>query len=369
MKKNVFCLMIMSIASCSCLAQNCTDGTLLEKTGTWKEGLKGSSSGVVAADLAREKHILSTLHTMLKSSYVPMGVSADFSFAYNSPESAMPGNGYCYSIIPLNYFCEGGVIKTSHESSTYFTICANFFDADIYNAAQGDRASAEGYNVMIAMPVEKDGYYYFKEKDAALGFGMTGKSSKWLITYSGKLPYAYVNKKEFLEKRKELLADQMVQSASGFKDVLKNKEIEKSFKEKEYKNDPEKLNRYLKMDYLPIKERYEKLVADNEGTYEPALNKIETQLKMSATELSQPAIVKNDPHDHLSFLLTDSNDPMGKVLIKRNPSYFNTKLPRSSPQLFSVHIRGNPNDPMASKAMADIMKAVDFSTLKNMLGK
>jgi hypothetical protein len=31
------------------------------------------------------------------------------------------------------------------------------------------------------MPVEKDGLFYFKEKDVIPGFGIPGKASQWLI--------------------------------------------------------------------------------------------------------------------------------------------------------------------------------------------
>ena len=158
-------------------------------------------------------------------------------------------------------------------------------------------------------------------------------------------------------------------SASGFEDVLKNIEIEKKYKEMEYKNDPEKLKKYMKMDYLYTKERHEKLLADNEKTYQPAFDKINTHLKMSADELNQQAIVKDDPTDHLSYLFTDDNDPFGKILIKPNPGYFNKRLPKSSPQFFWVYLKGNHKEPIAAKFMTDIIQSVDFTMLKNMLGK
>ena len=123
------------------------------------------------------------------------------------------------------------------------------------------------------------------------------------------------------------------------------------------------------MDYLPIKERYEKLLTDNEKQYKPAFDKIDAQLKMPADELSKQAIVKNDAHDHLSYLFTDDNDPFGKVLIKPNPGYFNNKIPKSVPQLIWIYIIGNNKEPIAAKFMTDIIKAVDFNLLLNMLGK
>jgi hypothetical protein len=369
MTKHILCFLPMLIAACSAFSQDCTEATLMQKPGDWQEGLKGATSGVSAADLAREKSLVTTLHTMIRSTYKPMGVRAVFHGGYNRADPAISVNTYTYDVIPLNYFCEAGAVKTAHETSTYFQIGVNFFDAEIYYEAGEDRASSEGFHVMTDMPIEKDGYYFFKEKDVGLGFGVAGKSNMWLITYNGKLPYSYVSKKEFLEKRKKNLANEMQVTASGFNDVIKNIEIEKTYKELEYKNDPEKLKRYIQMDYQPGKERYEKLLADNEKNFQPAFAKVDGLLKMPAAELSQPAIVKIDPHDHLSYLFTDDDDPFGKVLIKPNPAYFNRNLPRSSAQFFSVYIIGNPKDPVASKVMTDIIKAVDFTALKSMLGK
>ena len=123
------------------------------------------------------------------------------------------------------------------------------------------------------------------------------------------------------------------------------------------------------MDYQSTKDRYGKLLAENDKQYQSAFSKIESLLKHPASELSQPAIVKDDPNDHLSYLFTDDNDPNGKILIKPNSQYFNKTLSRSSPQFFSVYVIGNHRDPIAAKAMADLTKAVDFSLLKSMLGK
>ncbi len=349
-------------------SQDCNDAYLLQKPGIWKEN-SGGGSGITATDLVKEKKVVATIHSMIKARYTPMGVLAGFNGGYNRSEQNTSCNSYAYSITPLKYYCDDNSLKTEHETSTYFSINANIFDAEIYDTAQGDRLSAEGFNVINDMPVAKDGYWYFKEIDAGLGFGMTGKSSAWLITYDGKLPYSYVTKKEFLEKRRKALFSQMNMAAEGSKDVLKNIEIEKKYKEEEFKNDPAKLKKYMTMDYLQIKSRYEKLLAENENKFKLAFDKIETQLKMPAAELNQQAIVKVDPEDPLSYFFTDDNDPLGKILIKPNPGYFNKKIPRSSPQFFWIYVRGNHKEAIALKFMTDIMKAVDFTLLKNMLGK
>jgi len=189
-----------------------------------------------------------------------------------------------------------------------------------------------------------------------------------LITFDGKLPYSYVTRKEFLEKRKHSLLIQMNSAASGMKDVLQNNEIEKKYKEEEFKNDPAKLSRYLKMDYTQIKERYEKMLATNENDFKPAFAKIENQLKAAEAELNQPAIIKNDPYDHLSYLFADKDDPFCKILIKPNPGYFNKKLPASAAQFFWVYLCGDHNNPVTAKFMHDITGAIDFDLLKKLLG-
>lgn len=349
-------------------AQNCTTSTLLQQTGIWKEGMKGSQGGT-AIELAKEKKLITSIHAMIKSGYTPIGVVANYLGVYDRFYPNMTGNIFYYRIIPLNYYCEGGQLKIADETSTYFQIAANMFDSEIYDTAQGDRLLMEGFNVMYDLPIQKDGYWLFEEKDVTLGFGIKGKRTMWLITYDGKLPYAYVTKKEFLLKRKNALLLQMKMSAESSKDFLKNNEIEKKYMEVEYKNDPAKLEKYMRTGYLQNKTKYEKMLAENELQYQSAFRKIDAALKMPEASLNEPAIIKNDPHDALSYLFTNSDDPFRKILIKPNPGYFNNKVPKSTPQFFWVNVIWNHQEPIASKFRADIIQAVDFSSLKNMLGK
>jgi hypothetical protein len=349
-------------------AQECSEAMILQKPGPWKETM-GVASGIAASDLAREKKVVAAIHQMIKLKFTPKGADTRMNGGYSAPFSWMPGNDYSYSIIPLEYYCDGKNIKTVGETSTYFSIVANLFDVEIYNEAEGDRLLLEGFNAMKDMPIAKDGYWYFNTIEVGLGLGLTGKRSMWLVTYDGKLPFAYVSRKAFLEKRKVILSNAMNEAGAGFQEVLKNIEIEKGFKEKEYKTDSEKLSHYMKMDYLQVKARYEKLLADNEQNFKPAFAKIEALLKMPASDLSQPAIVKIDPQDHLSYLFTSDDDPFGEILIEPNPAYFNRKLPRSSPQFFWVKVVWNDKQKVPSQFTAEIMKAVDFAALKNMLGK
>ena len=350
-------------------AQECNEGLLAQKPGTWKEGMKGSVTGIAASDLSKEKAVLASIHTMIKANYSPKSLAADYSYSFSRPYPEMPANSYSYNILFLPFYCEGNTMKTAHETSTSFQIGVNQFDAEIFESYGSDTSEGKGFHSMDDMPVEKDGCYFFKEKNANLGFGVNGKSSMWLITHDGQLPYAYVSKKTFLEKRKQLLARDMPVALASLRENLKSIEVQKTQVEQEYKSDPEKLKRYLKNTYLSNKERFEKEIIKTELDFKNAFAGIETMLKMTPSELGQPAIVKQDPHDYLSYLFTSDDDPFGRVLIQPNPGYFNKKLPRSSPQFITIQVIAEMSNKISAGAVTDVVKAVDFAALKNMLGK
>ncbi len=347
---------------------NCSNDILLQQQGVWKDS-RYTGKGIAAADIQKQKKVLDQITKMIKTAYHPVAVEANAHIALNPPyNNYRPVNYYDFSIIPLEYYCEGNQIKKVHETSSYFQIFINQFGKEIYDTAQGDRLLQEGFNVIYDMPIAKDGYFYFKEKEVTLPFDGKGKTSEWLITYDGQLPFSFVTKKEFLEKRKKALYVQEEQAANGFRDVLKGLDIEKGFKEKEYVNNPAQLQRYMKMEYENIKIRYNKLLQENKSRFKPAFDKIDKQLAMSPLELNQFAIVKDDPYDHLSYLFVDSNDPFRKILIKPNPTYFK-KLPRSSPQFIWISVSASSTNVITAKFMSDIVKALDFKTMINLLGK
>jgi hypothetical protein len=316
-------------ASLNAYSQDCTQASASQKPGIWKEGMKGSISGIAPADLDRARKVVAEIHLLVKSKYSPTGVEADFNGSYDRPDTEVPVNIYDYNIYFLHYICEGNVLKTDHETSTSLTISVNRFDPKIYEKPDENNLPGEGFYSIKKMPVEKDGIFFFEE-DAGLGLGVTGKSRTWLITHDNKLPFAYVTKKEFLEKQKNMLILAMPKAIEGSNQNFKTK---------------------------------------TEQDFKKALAKIEALMKMLSGELDQPAIVKQDPNDYLSFLFATNDDPFSKVLIKPNPGYFNSKLPRSSPQFIVVNITGDDKEPVAAKVMTDVIKDLDFSALRIMLGK
>jgi hypothetical protein len=322
-------LFVALYASLNAYSQDCTQASASQKPGTWKEGMKGSISGIPPADLEKERKVDAEIHLLVKSKYSPTGVEADYNGSYDRPDAEVPVNIYDYIIYFMHYICDGNVLKTDHETSTSLTISVNRFDAKIYEKPDENNLPGEGFYSIKKMPVVKDGDYFFEET-VSLGMGASGKSRTWLITRDNKLPFAFVTKKEFLGKQKNMLMLAMPKAIEGSNQNFKTK---------------------------------------TEQDFKKALAKIETLMRMPSGESDQPAIVKQDPNDYLSFLFTTNDDPFSKVLIKPNPGYFNSKLPKSSPQFFVVNITGDDKEPVAAKVMTEVIGVLDFNALRSMLGK
>ena len=75
---------------------------------------------------------------MVRSNFTLLGIEANYHGAYNPPYPEMPANSYYYSIIPLNFYCDGNTVKTEHETSTQFEIAANTFVTEIYDTLDSE---------------------------------------------------------------------------------------------------------------------------------------------------------------------------------------------------------------------------------------
>src|ERR1035437_6229885 len=139
----IFYSTVLLFFTLEAFSQDCTNESLIQKPGVWEE-TSGSISGITSADLAREKKIEVSFHSMIKSKYSPMGLKIKFGGAFESSYPFMPVNCFYYHIMAFQFYCEENTIKTVAESGTIFQIYVNKFIVDIYDTAQGGRSSAEG---------------------------------------------------------------------------------------------------------------------------------------------------------------------------------------------------------------------------------
>jgi len=315
--------------SISIQAQDCTKELLKQKPGTWKAGQQGSIANVSAADLAKEKTIIAAIHKMVSTHYKPTGCEISYSTVYGKNPNAgqtWMADPYHYAMYILRYICDGNSKDRSkyyvdHSTPTTVNITANVIYPlnTLYSADPVD--DLRGYLKLKERPVKKDGYYFMGEEIVG-DYGTTSeiKEYRWLITYNDTLPFSYISRKEYL--------------------LIQKKRLEKTIKESP--GEKAYLDTYLK--------------------------NISDYLTNAESELSKPAICMwNDEERFEKFVSEGIKGSF--IAVKTNPDYYHKKLPKSSPQFFTVVYKISKGDPVFEENISNIKKAIDFATLKNMLGK
>jgi hypothetical protein len=308
------------------IAQDCSPEALAKKPGEWKAGIAGSVRNVTAAELAKEKAVLASIHKMMTTSYKPTGAQATYANAFSGPDQYSGKNwvagNYLYSIYVLRYFCDKTKIIPNPSTATTLNITANAI-GDLNRLTASELADDEmrGYLKLTRMPVKKDGFYFMGEEvvgDSHLPKKI--KEYRWLITYNDTLPFYYVSRKEYLQ--------------------LTKKRLEKTISEN----------------------------GNSSGYYTEFVNNINNWLKKSEAELSKPAICMwNDEERFNGFV--EENTKGSFIAVKPNMAYYRKKLARSVPHFFYVVFKIAESSQTEVDNMDAIKKAVDFNTLKNMLGK
>lgn len=307
-------------------AQECTKELLKQKPGTWKAGMKGSIVNVSAADLVKEKAITAAIHKMVSSNYKPIGCQVLYSTVFGKSMAngqTWIADPYYYSMYILRFLCDQQSADKSkyyvdHATPTTVNITANAIYSlnTLYAADLGD--DFRGYLKLTKRPEKKDGYYFMGEEK--VDYNSPIYESRWLITYNDILPFSYLTRKEYL--------------------LIQKKRLEKAVKE----NPGEK-------SYL---DKYVKNISDF--------------LTNPETELSKPAICMwNDEERFERFVEEGAKGSF--IAIKPNPDYYHKKLPKSSPQFFTVVYKISKDDAVFIDNIEAIKKAIDLATLKNMLGK
>jgi len=326
--KYIFVTVVLFI-SMQAFTQDCSKEALRKKPGIWKTNQQGIIKNVSAGDLAKEKAVVAAIHKMMNTNYNPTGCQLSYSTVYGKYPSAgqnFIADPYHYSMYILRYLCD----KNSADKSKYYvdvstpttvTITANIiFSLNNLYAANIAADDFRGYLKLKQRPQKKDGAWFMGEEVVGdYGTANEIKEYRWLITYNDTLPFSYVSRKEYL--------------------LIQKKRMEQIIKEE------------------GASDFYNKFISN-----------INEQLKKPDAELSKPAICPwNDEQRFTGFVPEGTAGSF--IAVKPNLDYYRKKLPKSSPQFFTVVYKISHGDPVFEENMAAIKKAVDFATLKNMLGK
>lgn len=321
---------LLLLISARAFSQDCSKEVLAQKPGTWKAGTQGSVKNVTESDLAKEKSVIAAIHKMVSSNYSPKGCRVDYSTVYGkypSTGQTWTADPYHYTLYLLPYKCDGN----SNDKSTYYVdvstpttvnIAANvIFSLNNLYAASLPADDPRGYLKLTQRPQKKDGAWFMGEEI----IGDDGASSeikeyRWLITYNDTLPFVYISRKEYL--------------------LIQRKRLEKSLKENP--GEQEYTNKFIK--------------------------NINEYLKKTDAELNEPAICMwNEEERFEKFAEEGSRGSF--IAVKPNPLYYKKDLPKSSPQFFTVVYTVSAGDTVFMANIEAIKKAIDFTSLKIMLGK
>ncbi len=323
-------ILITTLMICyKCYSQDCTPERLRNLEGNWKEGIKGSIKNVTPADLLREKNVTGTIHKMISENYKPTGCQITYSNAFGKVPAAgqtFVADPYYYSMYILRYLCEQQSADKSKfyvdiSTPTTVNVAANVISClkNLY-AANIEPDDFRGYLKLEQLPVKKDGVWYMGEK-AVGNYGRPGeiKEYRWLITYGDTLPFSFLSRKEFL--------------------LIQKKRLEKTIKEQ-----------------------------GSSAYYNTFLKNINDQLLTSEEELSKEAISRwNDEERFTGFVAEGTQGSF--IAVKPNLEYYRKSLAKSCPQFFTVVYKISKGDPVFEDNYAAIKNAINFSALKNMLGK
>lgn len=363
--KTLFFLILLLI-SVRTIAQeiSCAD-KILAKEGSW--GKTSRSENAPAAEMIIQRKFVNAVESQLNQQYKPAHVLARFSTWHSRINAREPVTPFGITLYAMQYNCTDGQLKLNHETSTKMTVNFNHFtETQLFDTITDHMLT--GFNRLShGLPVEiQPGIWEFPDNRTALGFGIEGNSKLWLITYTGKLPWSHVTRREFLIRRKKNLQRQMAEETPRYKEQLQQMAMMK--KEQEAKNDPAKLQNFINVTYQPTVERIEQNYLKSKAAYEAVIAKIERQLGGDA-DLDKPAIVIRNVHNHLEYDFTDKVEPFAEVLVKPNPSYFNKALGKSIPQLVTAEIIYDPKDEIANRFMQDANRAKDLALLRSFIGK
>ena len=378
--KKISILLVLGCITFFTNAQNCTEADLEIVPGAWKPGMKGSIN-ISGADLEKAKSVTGIADNMMRPGFqIPKGLVATYSTAFFGMNKYNGNNlaEYNYTDWFNHFMCYNKKVTMNPDAQVILRI--NFNDPGVlftHDAIVGEWEENEKdyFGWLDNFPVQKNGITYIKATPDSAHF--TRKPDRWLITYDGKLPYAYVSRLEYLQKLKTKLLQSI---KNGADDIKRNNPIRskaeqekekqealKKFKEDAANGKGDWSGRYLQ-NYRSDEQIQEENIKAVTEMYKKPLQVVEDFLKKPEKELQQTAIIHWN-HEFDGFI--NEGERGAVILIKENPDYFNKKLSKAVPQIIFVSLTrydGSKKENYVS-IYHEIIKRLDFQKLQGMLGK
>lgn len=351
--KKYFSLPVLVFVSYFVLGQSCDENVISKIPGKWIQGREGSIDNVTAANLAKEKEMLGKLHSMIRTSYNPIGANVVYGnvFGYNKyVGKTWLADPFEYLIYVKKFRClpqpKNNIIYYAEDetpTSVYISVNKIWSRSGRFNLNPADLPDDhyDGYLQVSTWPEKKDDYHYWLIAEPTERYPK--KEYQYLVTYDGKLPFAPFTRKEYLLIKIPQLKAYLKELEDLRKDIDPNFD---AASKRNYESSSE------------IIDEQKKLIASTEDLLK----------KMSQEELNMGAIIYGGDSKGEFSGFRKAGELYCLYLVKPNPDYYNKSLPRWVPQFFCVLVQLDSKDELYKTNIEAIEKAIDFKKLKSYLG-
>jgi hypothetical protein len=371
--KNIFSLVIVWAGMAGfTFAQPCDLDVLFKQPGNWIIAKPGTVTGVSSDDLTRQKLIINSITQSVQKKYSPKGmdieVSSSFLATSRLPLTISGGNYYTADWMLVKHDCpynKVAILQKISEARDYYMVRLHIndfaftFSYTLFVPENPNQENpwADAFALIDDQPVKDGVAWYWK----AGGGRNNNNEHYWLIAQDDKLPFSYVSKKEFAEQLKEYYQKKIKEAELNYAGNLKKTEA--TYQKLKSINATE-ANKFKEQSTLQYKKEQEM----NTAQYSKNMATIDKILLLDSKILSEPAIIDRIKgyFDFQGFV--DAEHIYSSWVIIPNPMYFNSKLPKSSPQ-FMVLYCDTRDESIFKVGREELIKAIDFTTLKGMLGK
>ncbi len=322
------------------------------------------------------------MQKILEAAYPnPKGIEAGW-YRGITGKAAVTNGPFPYSLdaLFLNYFCNpynSKGIEVNGETGTWFYIWANQVSGWFAEFIKYYRIQKQPVFLLQKRVGTLSGYPLYEGIDKGTSNTGTRYSRFILLFRKGNSPYVSVTQKQFLqsflnynEKRyiKNLAEEEknIHHKTEEEEEVIKQKGLEGALQGAKPNYIEQRKAEYLK-NYRTTKQKHEDWIIKLQKMYDDDMKPARMFLENnSEQQLEQPAILDYD--NLLTFKYFSTPDNGGRELVRLNPDYFNTTLPRYIPQTLVVYWSWNKGKP-EEYFREQLEKNLDFNALQQMIDK
>ncbi len=377
MKKITSFFFLLLFANNFFAQEPCSDEIIMAVKGKW---VKHADANMKSGNQSQIINRIDKMQKLLQAAYPePKGVEAAWYRSMGGYNWSVNNNvdSYVLNALFKAYYCNSNVNKMllGNETGTWFYVWVNKFSWFVQPV---DYFTVKQQPVYLLTPKvgEFQGYPLYKgihNENSNTGIKY---SRAIIITREGQSPYIAVTKKQYLQAfmiyNEKKLPEEL---ASLEKNTpVKTEEEEEANKKRQLEKidnstipNKAKAKDYFLRGYVTDKQRKEEWIAKAKKRYETVMKPVQDLLANSTEEeLQQPAVIKS--LDITSFKGFSTEAQGGQQVVRLNPDYFNSKLPKYVPQFLIVYWRwdkGKAEENFKNQLEANF----NFIALKEMIDK